>query len=92
MTKIIKCQQDPDISEEDRFKIGRINEFGDIWRHKLLLLIHNGGTLRGIARQLQCDPNTVKRQANLMGVSFSWRGEQLQKSIKQIIIKKTFPL
>lgn len=76
----VYSRRGPDISESDSFKIGRVKEFGDVWKKGLLKLVHEGGSMRGIARQLRCDPITVKRHASLMGVSFSWNNEKLKQA------------
>ncbi|MGG1659272.1 TnsD family transposase [Brevibacillus sp. NRS-1366] len=68
----------PDQCRDDQYKIGRIKAFGDVWKGKLKELISEGETLRGIAKILQCDPQTVKRQATLLNVPYSRSGETLE--------------
>lgn len=73
----------PDQCEDDQYKIGRIKAFGDVWKGKLKELISEGETLRGIAKTLQCDPQTVKRQATLLNIPYSWSGESLESGKKK---------
>jgi hypothetical protein len=51
----------PDQTTEDRFKIGRIKEFGQVWNQKLKELAGSGLSLREKARILGVDPMTVKK-------------------------------
>jgi Tn7-like transposition protein D/TniQ len=74
----------PDKGENDSFRIGRIKAFGNVWMDKLKELIQSGNTLRGIARELECDPQTIKKQAILLGIPFSWTGESLEEARKKI--------
>lgn len=39
------------------------------WKEKLVEAIKSGGSLRGIAREMGCDPKTVVKHANALGVS-----------------------
>ncbi|MBL0385553.1 TnsD family transposase [Tumebacillus sp. ITR2] len=50
----------PDLIETDRFRIGRIKEFGPVWQSRLEKLIHvEKLSYRAAARMLGVDPNTV---------------------------------
>ncbi|WML50244.1 TnsD family Tn7-like transposition protein [Neobacillus sp. PS3-34] len=51
----------PDKTNEDQFKIGRIKEFGCVWKEKLADLSQKGLSLRKMAEILGVDPMTVKR-------------------------------
>lgn len=54
----------PDMAEEDKFKIGRIKQFGDIWETKLHFYIKQGvNGLRELARKMKCDPKTILKFA-----------------------------
>ncbi|UTW70796.1 hypothetical protein KHA80_09245 [Anaerobacillus sp. HL2] len=49
----------------DKFKIGRIKGFGDVWQSKLFDLLNNKKmTFTRVARELNCDIGTVRKYAN----------------------------
>jgi hypothetical protein len=55
----------PDCNEEDRYRIGRIESFGEVWQKKLNELSHNKNlSLRKIAHIMGVDTNTVKKYSN----------------------------
>lgn len=85
----VYSRRGPDRYEEDQFKIGRIKEFGQVWEEKLMSLINEGRRLRSIARELKCDPMTVKRQATLLGIPFSWEGESLEEASLKIDLQRS---
>lgn len=59
----VYSRRGPDKEESDQFKIGRIKEFGPVWREKLIQLkIKEERGLRETARILNVDPGTVKNQ------------------------------
>ncbi len=71
----------PDLVESDKFKIGKITDFGPVWKEKLKQLIKQGNTMKDIAKKLNVSPNTIKRYATLMNLSYSWKGEQLEQTL-----------
>ncbi len=62
----IYSRKGPDKSLDDRYKIGRIKEFGDVWINQLRKYINdNKYTLRETARLMNCDPKTVIKYKEL---------------------------
>lgn len=57
----IYSRRGPDIDETDILKVGRIKEFGDVWREKLKKLVSSGLSYYAIAQILECDYATVKK-------------------------------
>lgn len=55
----IYARKGPDNSEKDKFKIGRVKQFGDVWEAKLEELLQLDLSQREIARRLRVDVNTV---------------------------------
>lgn len=51
----------PDTSTRDIFRIGRVVEFGPVWKSQLAKLASQGMSLRAIARNLNVDTNTVRK-------------------------------
>lgn len=59
----IYTRRGPDKEDADKFRIGRIKEFGPIWTEKLISLrIKDNKGLRETARILKVDPKTIKNQ------------------------------
>lgn len=55
----------PDQKKEDRYKIGRIKQFGPVWEQKLHELIHvQKLSYHAAAKQLHVDISTAKKYAN----------------------------
>ncbi len=64
--EFIYSRKGPDQTEEDRFKIGRIKQFGTIWNNKLYQLIHiEKQSYRAAARELGVDTKTVIHYSDL---------------------------
>lgn len=59
----VYSRRGPDKDEADRYKIGRIKQFGHVWEKELLrVTIDKKMSFHAAARHLQCDPVTAKRQ------------------------------
>lgn len=55
---------------DDEYKIGKIKSFGVLWEHKLEEIILSGQlSLRKIALAMKCDPKTVVKYAEKLGLS-----------------------
>lgn len=58
----VYSRRGPDKVMEDRYRVGRIKSFGSVWEKGLQKLAAKGQLgLRGMAREMQADPGTVKR-------------------------------
>ncbi|MFC0215170.1 TnsD family transposase [Paenibacillus chartarius] len=55
----VYSRKGPDQSNDDRFKIGRIKNFGEVWNEKLRIISQQDISLREMSRRLGCDPKTV---------------------------------
>jgi hypothetical protein len=70
---MIYCRTGPDESEEDRYKIGKIIEFGELWQQRLRELVEEKKLgLRAIARELNVDTRTVKRYVSSLKLESHW--------------------
>lgn len=54
----------PDTSEKDRFRVGRIKQFGHLWENELQILLKQNMSIREISRSMKCDPKTVRKHMN----------------------------
>ena len=57
----VYARKGPDLSLEDRLRIGRVKVFGEVWKSKLKQLFSRKLSTRAIARELGVDSKTVKR-------------------------------
>ncbi|MDA1930473.1 TnsD family transposase [Bacillus cereus group sp. BcHK130] len=57
----VYARKDPDRSLEDRFRIGRVKVFGEVWKSRLKQLSNKNLSTRAIARELGVNSKTVKR-------------------------------
>lgn len=65
----VYSRKGPDANKEDKFKIGRIKEFGHVWEDKLKQLISNNEfSLRQLGRIMNCDPKTIVKYAEKIGI------------------------
>lgn len=55
------ARKGPDQSEEDRNRVGRVKNYGEVWKNKLNKLANEGLSIRAIARELNVDSKTVKK-------------------------------
>ncbi len=69
----------PDSSPEDRFRVGRIISFGQVWEAKLKQLWKNSSlSLSEMGRRLGVDPLTIRRHATRLKLSFSRPSRELK--------------
>lgn len=65
----IYSRKGPDMDIEDKYKIGRIKQFGIVWESKLeSLLIEGKHSLRQLGREMKCDPKTIVKYASKLGL------------------------
>ncbi|MCY7368821.1 MAG: TnsD family transposase [Chamaesiphon sp.] len=70
---MIYCRTGPDRSEEDKYKIGKIIAFGELWEEKLRELVEQQKLgLRAVARELNVDTRTVKRYVLRLQLVSHW--------------------
>ncbi len=84
---MIYCRTGPDETEDDKYRIGKIKAYGQVWEHKLkeLVKVQRLG-LRATARQLKVDTRTVNRYALRLKLDPSWQSahdNELVQSHKQ---------
>lgn len=67
----IYSRKGPDKNLEDRYKIGRIKEFGHVWEDKLRMYLQERKYgLREVARLMKCDPKTIKKYDEKLGINY----------------------
>lgn len=75
----------PDYDDSDRYRIGRIKEFGPMWREKLSEYSKSSKvSLRELSRKMHCDPMTVKKYLNNSDINESVRIKVKDTSMKNI--------
>jgi hypothetical protein len=84
----IYSRRGPDQVKEDRYRVGRIKSFGSVWEKRLQKLATGGQLgLRGMAREMQADPGTVKKYIEKLDL----RAEYLNVAKKTSIIESSIP-
>jgi len=61
----VYSRRGPDQTSDDRFKIGRVKSYGEVWELKLQELSQSNISLRRKAALLGCDPQTIKKKLNI---------------------------
>lgn len=83
----------PDTSVEDRFRRGRIIQFGSLWEEILQRLWDDPSfSVNAIARRLGVDPLTLKRGAVRLGLSLTRRYEENLIQLKPVDHSHTSPV
>ncbi|WP_088014534.1 TnsD family Tn7-like transposition protein [Gottfriedia acidiceleris] len=67
----VYSRRGPDKDEIDRYKIGFIKEYGEVWESTLKEKMKIFTSIRMIAREMGCAPNTVKKHATRLGISLN---------------------
>lgn len=62
----------------------RILDFGPLFEAALLKLVADGCSLRGAARELSVDPNTILRYVALLGLKTPWKARSMPSRLKPI--------
>lgn len=71
---MVYCRTGPDETDEDKLRIGKIKEFGQLWEDKLreFVEVEKLG-LRETARKLNVDARTIKRYVSRLGLTTHWQ-------------------
>lgn len=81
----VYARSGPDTSAEDRFRRGKIIQFGFLWEETLQRLWHDPSfSVNAIAQRLGVDPLTVKRSAVRLGLAFTRRHEETLIQLKLV--------
>ncbi|MEG0308346.1 MAG: TnsD family transposase [Clostridium sp.] len=63
----VYSRKGPDRLKSDKYKVGRVKQFGHVWMNQLNnYLKEKGHSLRSMARLMNCDTNTVKKYKDLL--------------------------
>lgn len=69
----IFSRRGPDLQSSDRYKIGTIKNYGDVWLKELSNLVQQKKKLIEIASELQADRETIKKYVAKLGLEASWK-------------------
>jgi len=85
----VYSRKGPDFLPEDKFKIGRIKNFGPVWEEKLHSLLKKGHFgLREIGRMMNCDPKTIVKYTNKLGLADQLQSKMMvQQSLAPVHLK-----
>lgn len=80
----VYSRKGPDQTREDRTRIGRIKEYGHIWRERLSDLVREGKTLMEISRELNSDRTTIKKYAAELELAVPWKSPKIEKKTNDV--------
>jgi Tn7-like transposition protein D/TniQ len=81
----IYCRTGPDRTEEDKYKIGKIIAFGEVWEEKLRELVEQRKLgLRAVARELKVDARTVNRYVSRLQLVSHWEQRKVPSIESQV--------
>lgn len=67
----VYSRKGPDKTVQDKYKVGRIKNFGPVWENKLKgYLEENKYGLREIARLMHCDPKTILKFDRVLKINY----------------------
>lgn len=67
----IYSRKGPDVLDSDKYRIGKIKSFGEVWENKLLVYLKERKYgLRELARFMKCDPKTIIKFDNAFGINY----------------------
>lgn len=67
----VYSRKGPDQLEADRFKIGKIKNFGSLWEGKLKEYLKEGKYgLRELSRLMHCDPKTIRKFYKILSIDY----------------------
>jgi hypothetical protein len=69
----------PDQNNEDKYRIGKIKEYGHVWKEKLTQLVNEVNSLSEIAKKMQADRATIKKYASELELSVPWKLPKVEK-------------
>ncbi|TCO71812.1 TnsD family Tn7-like transposition protein [Marinisporobacter balticus] len=78
----VYSRKGPDQFKEDRYRIGRIKAFGHVWENKLkAYLKEEKYGLRELARLMKCDPKTIKKFDEKLGLNYFQGSKTIVKEV-----------
>lgn len=76
----------PDKKQDDKYKIGRIKDFGFVWENQLKGYLKEGKYgLRELARLMNCDPKTVIKFDRLFKINYFSHSPKLEEKYENFI-------
>lgn len=75
----VYSRKGPDKDKNDKFHIGRIKEYGTVWKAKLSELVSEGKTLTEISKDLHSDRTTIKKYAAKLELNVPWKSPKIEQ-------------
>lgn len=75
----IYSRKGPDKISADKYRIGRIKEYGHVWKGKLTELVSEGKSLAEISSDLHADRATIKKYAAELELTVPWKSPKNRK-------------
>lgn len=84
----VYSRKGPDKESNDRFRIGRIKNFGVVWEAKLKIYLEEGKYgLRELARIMKCDPKTILKFDFSLGTNVFQNNDRYVKKKEAEFVK-----
>lgn len=84
----VYSRKGPDKTEDDKYKVGRIKNFGKVWEEKLKgYLKEEKYGLRELSRIMKCDPKTILKFDRLFQINYFKSKHKILEDNKKIVFK-----
>lgn len=84
----IFSRRGPDKNSTDRYLIGTIKNYGEVWKARLTELVNEGKTLTEVANELKADRATVKKYAAELELTVPWKAPKVQNKDPKAIMEE----
>ncbi|RDY72593.1 transposase, partial [Halobacillus trueperi] len=75
----VYSRRGPDQEAGDRYRVGTIKKYGEVWENTLVKLVNKGVTLKDISLKLNADRETVKKYAARLDLKVYWKPPKNEK-------------
>jgi hypothetical protein len=88
----VYSRKGPDRIKDDKYKVGRIKQFGHVWENKLKeLLLENRYSIRQLGNKMDCESKTILRYSRKLGMDNLLKSNaKLEEDAKEARVDNSF--